>query len=124
VAATTLDWLRPFEPGGHICFLFGLQIENSSSQKYFYDNFYKILLSSFKEKVLSDPTEMYFFVFAIFQLAFSVTYGRSVGSMGTPVSSTNKTDCHDITEILLKVALNKPSSFSSTGLVFQYRSLT
>ena len=27
-------------------------------------------------------------------------------STGTPVSSTNKTDCHDITEILLKVALN------------------
>ena len=25
---------------------------------------------------------------------------------GTPVSSTNKTDCHDITEILLKVVLN------------------
>ena len=27
----------------------------------------------------------------------------------TPVSSTNKTDCHDITEILLKVALNTVS---------------
>ena len=27
-------------------------------------------------------------------------------SPGTPVSSTNKTDCHHITEILLKVALN------------------
>ena len=27
-------------------------------------------------------------------------------SAGTPVSSTNKTDCHNITEILLKVALN------------------
>jgi hypothetical protein len=27
-------------------------------------------------------------------------------SQGTPVSSINKTDCHDITEILLKVALN------------------
>ena len=27
-------------------------------------------------------------------------------SLGTPVSSTNKTDHHDITEILLKVALN------------------
>jgi hypothetical protein len=27
-------------------------------------------------------------------------------SPGTPVSSTNKTDQHDITEILLKVALN------------------
>jgi hypothetical protein len=25
---------------------------------------------------------------------------------GTPVSFTNKTDCHDIAEILLKVALN------------------
>ena len=25
---------------------------------------------------------------------------------GTPVSSTNKTDCHDISEILLKVTLN------------------
>ena len=27
-------------------------------------------------------------------------------SLGTTVSSTNKTDCHDIIEILLKVALN------------------
>jgi hypothetical protein len=27
-------------------------------------------------------------------------------SPGTPVSSTNKTDRHDITDILLKVALN------------------
>jgi hypothetical protein len=27
-------------------------------------------------------------------------------SLGTPVSSTNKTDSHDITEILLKMALN------------------
>ena len=26
-------------------------------------------------------------------------------SLGSPVSSANKTDCHDITEILLKVAL-------------------
>jgi hypothetical protein len=26
--------------------------------------------------------------------------------LGSPVSSTNKIDCHDITEILLKVALN------------------
>jgi hypothetical protein len=27
-------------------------------------------------------------------------------SLGTAVISTNKTDCHDITEILLKVALS------------------
>ena len=32
---------------------------------------------------------------------------RSVFSLGPLVSSTNKTDHHDITEILLKVALNK-----------------
>jgi hypothetical protein len=30
--------------------------------------------------------------------------------MGTLVSSTNKTDRHDITEILLKVTLNKHSN--------------
>ena len=30
---------------------------------------------------------------------------RQVGSPGTPVSSTNKTDNHNIPEILLKVAL-------------------
>jgi hypothetical protein len=30
----------------------------------------------------------------------------SVRNTGIPVSSTNKTDCHDITEILLKVVLN------------------
>jgi hypothetical protein len=27
-------------------------------------------------------------------------------SPGIPISSTNKTDCHDIAEILLKVTLN------------------
>jgi hypothetical protein len=35
---------------------------------------------------------------------------------GTPVSSTNKTDRHDITEILLKVAFNtisQPASLSN-----------
>ena len=37
-------------------------------------------------------------------------------SPGTPVSSTNKTDRHDITEILLKVVLNtihQPTDFST-----------
>jgi hypothetical protein len=36
--------------------------------------------------------------------SLSVTYDRSVVSLGTPVFSTNKTYCHYITEILLKVA--------------------
>ena len=31
---------------------------------------------------------------------------HSLGPPGSPVSSTNKTDHHDKTEILLKVALN------------------
>ena len=36
--------------------------------------------------------------------------------MGTPVSSINKTDRHDITEILLKVALN---TINQTNQLFQ-----
>jgi hypothetical protein len=50
---------------------------------------------------------------------FMVTYDRLWVSPGLPVSSTNKTDCHDITEIYLKMALNtinqtKPSSCVQT----------
>jgi len=48
---------------------------------------------------------------------------RQVGgfSPGTPVSTTNKTDRHDITEILLKVALNhKPITTSNIGRVNAY----
>jgi len=41
-------------------------------------------------------------------------------SPGTPVSSTNKTDLHDITEILLKMALNiiTPNSIQSRMNLF------
>ena len=35
-----------------------------------------------------------------------MTCGSRWFSPGTPISSTNKTDCHNIAEILLKVALN------------------
>ena len=39
-------------------------------------------------------------------------------SPGTPVSSTNKIDCHDITKILLKVALNTiPPTFINNCVV-------
>jgi len=44
-------------------------------------------------------------------------------SPGTPVSSTNKTDHHDITEILLKVALNttkQTNKQSKKRTVFSY----
>ena len=36
------------------------------------------------------------------------------------VSSTNKTDCHDITEILLKVALNTTTLTPNTVFYEQY----
>jgi cobalamin-dependent methionine synthase I len=37
---------------------------------------------------------------------FSYIVAVSFIGQGTQVSSTNKTDCHDITEILLKVVLS------------------
>jgi len=39
---------------------------------------------------------------------------------GTPVSSTNKTDRHDITEILLKVALNNITPALALNVIFNY----
>jgi len=42
-------------------------------------------------------------------------------SPGTPVSSTNKTDRHDITEILLKVALNTTNQTLSQFDVWSIR---
>jgi hypothetical protein len=45
------------------------------------------------------PTLNKAYLFIIYLLLLSVT-------PGTPVSSTNKTDHHDIAEFLLKVALN------------------
>jgi hypothetical protein len=43
---------------------------------------------------------------AMLQFAFPIPCGRSWFSPGTLVSSTNKTDQHDIPGIALKVALN------------------
>jgi hypothetical protein len=39
-----------------------------------------------------------------------------VFSPGTPVSSINKTDCHDTIEILLKVALNTIEQTKQTNI--------
>jgi hypothetical protein len=41
-------------------------------------------------------------------------------SHGTPFSSINKTDCHDITEILLKVALNTIILIPSARVIKAY----
>jgi hypothetical protein len=45
------------------------------------------------------------------------------GLLDTPVSSTNKTGCHDITEILLKVALN-PITVNNERHQFSYNIIT
>ena len=42
-------------------------------------------------------------------------------SLGTPVSSTNKTDRHDITEILLKVALSTINQSTTHILFYNFR---
>jgi hypothetical protein len=39
---------------------------------------------------------------------------------GTPVSSTNKTDCNDITEILLKVTLNTIKQTNKNKRTFKW----
>jgi hypothetical protein len=50
-----------------------------------------------------------------------VTCDRFCSGTTTLVSFTNKTDSHDITEILLKVALNtKPTNHSSLNRALQY----
>jgi hypothetical protein len=54
----------------------------------------------------SNPTQERCTRYNIMWLSLSVTCDRLVVSPGTTVSSTNKTDRHYITEILLKVALN------------------
>jgi hypothetical protein len=41
---------------------------------------------------------------------------------GIPISSTNKTDCHDITEILLKVAGLSKILFVFKGYTFRFKS--
>ena len=42
------------------------------------------------------------------------------GQWFSPVSSTNETDHHDITEILLKVALNTINQNQLTNALFQF----
>jgi cobalamin-dependent methionine synthase I len=59
-----------------------------------------LFLSSFLEKKKTN---------GLCDKSLSVTCGRSV------VSSTNKTDRHDITEILLKVALNTKTNQQTNG---------
>jgi hypothetical protein len=54
-----------------------------------------------------DHGEVYIYIYLIQHYVIKIVSATGQWfSPGTPVSSTNKTDSHDITEILLKVALN------------------
>jgi hypothetical protein len=55
--------------------------------------------------VSSNPAHDEVYSIQFMELCDKVTCSRSWFSPGTPVSSTNKTDHHNIVEILLKVAL-------------------
>jgi hypothetical protein len=46
------------------------------------------------------------YIIALSDIAGKNNHSRNVRRQSSPVSSTNKTDRHDITEILLKVTLN------------------
>ena len=56
--------------------------------------------------VSSNPVHGEVYSIQQYVIIVSVIYDRLPISLGTPVSATNKTDLHKITEILLKVALN------------------
>ena len=60
-----------------------------------------------------DPAQAGYTGYNRMSLSLSVTCDRSV------VSSTNKTDSHDITEILLKVALN-PITLARTPFIIVF----
>ena len=54
------------------------------------------------------------------KISLSVTCNRSVVFSGTPISSNNKTNRHDLTEILLKVALNTINQQIPPTIFFAY----
>ena len=67
--------------------------------------------------VSSNPAQSRCIRYNIMWWSVSVTCDRSVIFSGTPVSSTNKTDSHDIPKILLKVALNTITLIPPTPLI-------
>ena len=60
--------------------------------------------------------EVYLIQYYVIYLSVTCIAAGLWFSPGTPVSSTNKIDCHYITEILLKVALNTINYKSSIKL--------
>ena len=73
-----------------------------------------------KSQIIIVLLRMIFFMFRIQQNSCQWLVTGRWFSPGTLISSTNKTDRHDITDILLKVTLNtiKPSNYNSSCTVY------
>jgi hypothetical protein len=86
-----------------------------------------VSITSVTKVVSSNPVHGEVYSIQHYMIKF-VSETRRWFSQGTSVSSTNKTDCHYITEILLKVALNtinqsKPTIFKGVE-TFVFRGST
>ena len=80
-------------------------------------------------KVLSENCSVRLYFALYFQVnsffvnkILSVTCGRSVVSLVTPVSSINKTDCHNITVILMKAVLNTKTEIKNKNIKVKWSS--
>jgi len=58
------------------------------------------------KNALDDPVSNCSIPYTDFKPFYHEIYFKTLARLGTSVSTSNKTDRHDITEILLKVALN------------------
>ena len=63
-------------------------------------------ISAYQHLTLWVPTPVHGEVYSIQHYVIKIVSELRQVSLGTQVSSTNKTNCHDTTEILLKVVLN------------------
>jgi hypothetical protein len=103
-----LVWFVTLTFHGDVTLVFGRDIGGSYNlnvsfrYRHFY-YFYKLM----KHFIVKISNFLSIFVFVFNNIDNTKTdWIPQWFSQGTPVSSTNKTDCHDITDILFKVALN------------------
>ena len=86
-------------------------INNNNNHYYYYNNYIIIII------IIILLLSLLLLQHCVISL--SVTCDRSMVFPGTPVSSTNKFDRHDITEILLKKTLNTINQTYWTKLLDQ-----
>ena len=91
----------------HACLLLNVSSGRCGHDRWLLDLQLPMQSVSITTNVVSlNPAQARFTRYNIILYSLSVTCTRSMVFTSTPISSTNKIDCHNITEILLKVALN------------------